>query len=372
MIAAYNEGQAIAPVLAGVRPTGHRIVVVDDGSTDGTADVASNAGAIVIRHPVNLGQGAALQTGITFALSRGAEFIVTFDADGQHSAAHIPDLLAALVVHNADFALGSRFLGEASNIPYARRLLLQAAARFTRLTTRLSLTDTHNGMRAMTRRGAEQIHLRQNRMAHASEILAQIARSGLKYVEVPVTIEYSPYSLGKGQRSTDSISILVDLFVRRLKSMIAQLILTAMLAGIVLYAGHEHRRSPVIAVLFLLAAVAAIYLVWLPSHATGVAHWVGVGRGVDLIIYLWVVISLLVALNLHLKMRVQLELITALAREIAIANASRPHRSGVNSRRSRPGARVDLDGMQLQGDPASTRDKAQPSTGENSRELTSA
>ena len=216
VIAAYNEAQAIAPVLAGVRNTGHGIVVVDDGSTDGTADVASDAGAIVIRHPINLGQGAALQTGITFALLQGAEFIVTFDADGQHRAAHIEELLSALVIHHADFVLGSRFLGEGSNVPPSRRLLLRVATWFTRLTTGLSVTDAHNGMRAMTRRGAEQIHLRQNRMAHASEFLDQIADSGLKYVEVPVIIDYSHYSVGKGQRSSQSINILVDLFVRRL------------------------------------------------------------------------------------------------------------------------------------------------------------
>jgi polyprenyl-phospho-N-acetylgalactosaminyl synthase len=215
-IAAYNEARAIAPVLAGLRNTGHDIVVVDDGSTDGTDEVAAAARAVVVRHSINLGQGAALQTGITFALLQGAEFIVTFDADGQHRAAHIEELLAALVVHRADFVLGSRFLGEGSNIPASRRLLLRAATWFTRLTTGLAVTDAHNGMRAMTRRGAEQIHLRQNRMAHASEFLDQIADSGLKCVEVPVIIDYSHYSVGKGQRSSQSINILVDLFVRKL------------------------------------------------------------------------------------------------------------------------------------------------------------
>jgi polyprenyl-phospho-N-acetylgalactosaminyl synthase len=215
-IAAYNEARAIAPVLASLRNTGHDIVVVDDGSTDGTDEVAAAARAVVVRHSINLGQGAALQTGITFALLQGAEFIVTFDADGQHRAAHIEELLAALVVHRADFVLGSRFLGEGSNIPVSRRLLLRAATWFTRMTTGLAVTDAHNGMRAMTRRGAEQIHLRQNRMAHASEFLDQIADSGLKYVEVPVIIDYSHYSVGKGQRSSQSINILVDLFVRKL------------------------------------------------------------------------------------------------------------------------------------------------------------
>jgi small membrane protein len=103
--------------------------------------------------------------------------------------------------------------------------------------------------------------------------------------------------------------------------MIAQLILTLLLSGVVLYAWREQRRSPVVAKLSLIAALAGIYLVWAPSHASDLAAWAGVGRGVDLIIYVWVVISLLVMLNLHLKLRVQLELITALARQSAIANA---------------------------------------------------
>jgi glycosyltransferase involved in cell wall biosynthesis len=216
VIAAYNEARAIGPVLAGVRGGGRHIVVVDDGSTDVTADLAGHAGVTVVRHPVNLGQGAALQTGITFALSQDADVVVTFDADGQHRAGHIEDLITALLVHGADFALGTRFLGKANNIPQSRRLLLRAATWFTRVTTGLAVTDAHNGMRAMTRRGAEHIHLRQNRMAHASEFLNQVVDSGLPYVEVPVVVDYSRYSLGKGQRATGSIDILIDLCVRRL------------------------------------------------------------------------------------------------------------------------------------------------------------
>ena len=141
---------------------------------------------------------------------------MTFDADGQHRTAEIGRLIDALETHRADFALGSRFLGSAVNVPPLRRMLLRAATLFTRLTTGLALTDAHNGLRAMTRQGALRIRLRQNRMAHASEILGQIAASGLKFVEVPVTIDYSSYSLAKGQRSGDLIVILLDLFARRL------------------------------------------------------------------------------------------------------------------------------------------------------------
>ena len=184
VMAAYNEARVIADVVADVRTTGHRVVVVDDGSKDSTADVAAGAGAIVIKHPINLGQGAGL--------------------------------LDALARHGADYALGSRFRGSSVNLPPSRRALLRAATWFTRATTGLDITDSHNGLRAMTRRGASRIHLRQNRMAHASEILHQIATSGLKYVETPVTIHYSAYSLAKGQTLFDALLIILDLFARRL------------------------------------------------------------------------------------------------------------------------------------------------------------
>jgi glycosyltransferase involved in cell wall biosynthesis len=216
VIAAYNEATAIAGVIADVTAAGYRAVVVDDGSRDRTAELAASAGAALVRHPINLGQGAALQTGIEFAVAQGADTIVTFDADGQHRAADIAGLVDALAHHNADFALGSRFLGTTVNMPTSRRWLLMAASWFTRATTGLSITDSHNGLRAMTRRGASHIQLRQNRMAHASEILHQIASSDLKYVETPVTIHYSAYSLAKGQTLFDAVLIVLDLLARRL------------------------------------------------------------------------------------------------------------------------------------------------------------
>ena len=216
VIAAYNEAAMIGSVIGEVRRAGYRVVLVDDGSTDATAQAARAAGAVLIQHPFNLGQGAALQSGIDLALANGAEVIVTFDADGQHGAADISRLTDALAEENADFVLGSRFLETSSNIPPLRRVLLKAATVFTRITTGLRLTDAHNGLRAMTRRGAGAIRLRQNRMAHASELLAQIGASGLRYVERPVTIHYSAYSIAKGQKTSDSVVILLDLFAHAL------------------------------------------------------------------------------------------------------------------------------------------------------------
>ena len=214
--AAYNEAAMIGRVVSELRRAGYLTVVVDDGSADATGPIAAAAGAHVVTHPLNLGQGAALQTGMDYALSRGAEVLVTFDADGQHRVADIRRLVEALARERAAFALGSRFLGEAQDLPPLRRLILRAATVFTRLTTGLRLTDSHNGLRALTRRGAAAIRLRQNRMAHASEILAEIARSRLPYVEVPVSIEYTAYSLAKGQRLSDSVLILLDLLAQGL------------------------------------------------------------------------------------------------------------------------------------------------------------
>ena len=216
VIPAYNEGSVISFVVGEIKQAGYAVVVVDDGSSDATAEEARTAGAVVINHPFNLGQGAALQTGIDYALAQPAEVIVTFDADGQHRFSDISHLAEALVQERADFALGSRFLGQAPTVPPLRRALLCAATLFTRLTTGLQVTDTHNGLRAMTRRGAAAIRLRQNRMAHASEWLSQIAASGLRYVERPVAVEYTAYSMAKGQTIGDAVPILVDLFARRL------------------------------------------------------------------------------------------------------------------------------------------------------------
>ena len=216
VIAAFNEAAVIEPIVSDIVRRNYSVVLVDDGSQDKTGQIALAAGATVVTHPVNLGQGAALQTGMKFAIQQGAHAIVTFDADGQHRPSDIARLVDALEQTNADYVLGSRFLGSSRGMPLRRRLLLHAAIWFTRVVTGLRLTDTHNGLRAMSREGAQRISLRQNRMAHASELLQQIAASELPYIEVPLTIEYTRYSLAKGQGLADSVAILFDLSVQKL------------------------------------------------------------------------------------------------------------------------------------------------------------
>lgn len=213
---AYNEGQSVgAAVTAALRCFDH-VVVVDDGSRDDTADQARQAGAFVIRHPVNLGQGAALQTGFNWALERGATWVVTLDSDGQHDPQDAVALLALAATEQADAALGSRFLGRTEGMPASRRLLLKCALAFQNATAGIRLTDVHNGLRVLSHRALRRIQITQDRMAHASELVSQLGACGLKVVEGPVTIRYTEYSLAKGQSSIGALHILLDLLMARL------------------------------------------------------------------------------------------------------------------------------------------------------------
>ena len=216
VVPAYNEGQAVADVIRDLRRLYPNVIVIDDGSKDDTAQVAAAAGATVLRQVINRGQGAALQTGIEFALAAGAAFIVTFDSDGQHAV----DDIAALVdpIHRGtwDISLGSRFLGRTENMPATRRLLLKGAVLFTRTVSRVRITDAHNGLRAFSRRAAQKIEITLDRMAHASELIDQIRDTGLPYGEVPVHIRYTDYSTSKGQSSSGAIKILIHYFLKYL------------------------------------------------------------------------------------------------------------------------------------------------------------
>ena len=216
IIPAFNEETRLAIVLHGLRDKTFSIVVVDDGSGDRTASVAKNAGAVVLRHLINRGQGAALRTGIQFALEHGAEEIITFDADGQHQPEDLSLLITVLRKTGADLVLGSRFLGNAPGIPLHRWCLLKLAVVFTRITTGLNLTDVHNGLRAMTAEAARKLTFTEDGMAHASQILSMAARLRLRVHEVPCSIVYSEQSLAKGQRSTAAFRILGRLAISRL------------------------------------------------------------------------------------------------------------------------------------------------------------
>jgi glycosyltransferase involved in cell wall biosynthesis len=219
IVAKYDESASVTAVVTGLRERFDTVVCVDDGSSDGCGELARRAGATVLTHAVNLGQGAALRTGIDFALADARlRHFVTFDADGQHRVADAAAMLRTAREGQADVVLGSRFLGtRPAGMPWTRRMVLRLAVRFTNLTTGLRLTDTHNGLRVLNRRAAERLRFQLAGMAHASELLTGITRNGLSVEEHGVAVLYTAHSLAKGQPSVNAVNIVFDLFVHRLR-----------------------------------------------------------------------------------------------------------------------------------------------------------
>lgn len=214
VIPLFNEATVIGQVISELREEFLNVVCIDDGSRDGSGDVARAAGARVVRHPINLGQGAALQTGFEYALERGTKFVVTFDADGQH---RVVDALAMLErARNEDLAVvfGSRFLDDRTKPGLMKKIVLKTAVWVTNVTTRTRLTDAHNGLRVIREDALRRIKLRQDRMAHGTEIVVQLGRTGLPYAEQPVEVIYTDYSKAKGQSLLNSVNILIDLVIR--------------------------------------------------------------------------------------------------------------------------------------------------------------
>ncbi len=215
VIPVYNEGQVIADVAEQVLKVFPNIVCVNDGSSDDSVQKILSTQAHLVRHPVNLGQGAALQTGLTYALAQpGAKYFVTFDADGQHQTDDAEKMVALLREDAADVVLGSRFIEQTDQVPLLKRVVLRTAAAVSPTARRLKLTDSHNGLRALNRKAALKLRITMNGMAHASEIVGLLARSDLRVTEIPVDILYTEYSRSKGQSLLNGVNILFDISLR--------------------------------------------------------------------------------------------------------------------------------------------------------------
>jgi glycosyltransferase involved in cell wall biosynthesis len=211
----YNEAQVVREVIEKAREVFPYVVCVDDGSSDDSAARARAAGGVVVQHPFNMGQGAALRTGLDYALTDAeADFFVTFDSDGQHRVEDALAMVELLAAGEFDVVIGSRFLDGRTQPGLLKRMVLKTAVFFQNLSTGVRLTDAHNGLRAFNRVAASRIRIEQNRMAHASEIVAEIGRNGLRYAELPVHVVYTEYSRSKGQSLWNSINILNDLYVK--------------------------------------------------------------------------------------------------------------------------------------------------------------
>lgn len=216
VIAAYNEERTISQVLQDIEKYVDWIVVVDDGSSDHTSQQAKGRKVILLKHPFNLGQGAALQTGFEYAKRKMADIVITYDADGQFLAKDIPKLIEPIMQNKADIVLGSRFLGKTVNMPYSRLLTLKMGIIFTFIFSNLKLTDVYNGLRALNQIALQKITITQNRLAHASEILDKIKTNNLRFREIPVTVKYTRYSKQKGEKNLNAVKVFVDLVSRKL------------------------------------------------------------------------------------------------------------------------------------------------------------
>jgi glycosyltransferase involved in cell wall biosynthesis len=211
----YNEAEVISEVIAGLRERFSHVLCVDDGSTDNSVALAQASGARVIRHPMNLGQGAALQTGFDYVSAQpDATHIITFDADGQHLVRDAMEMLELAQRKRISIIFGSRFLDKRTKPGMRKRIVLKVAVLMTRAITGLRLTDAHNGLRVLSMEAIGKIRLEQNGMSHATEIVHQLAKAKLSWQEYPVEVLYTEYSKRKGQSLLNSINILIDLLVR--------------------------------------------------------------------------------------------------------------------------------------------------------------
>jgi glycosyltransferase involved in cell wall biosynthesis len=217
IIPVYNEGSVIKGVLEEIFETYEHVVCVNDGSSDDSGAEILKTKAYLVNHPINMGQGAALQTGVEFARQiQNVEYFVTYDADGQHRLDDVGVMIRTIQKDKVDIVLGSRFLGSAVNMPKMKRRILKLAISFSNATSGIKLTDTHNGLRVFTKKVADDLQITMPDMSHASEILEIMAKKHLSYTEVPVTIQYTEYSMKKGQTIMNAINIAFDTLLRKI------------------------------------------------------------------------------------------------------------------------------------------------------------
>jgi glycosyltransferase involved in cell wall biosynthesis len=215
VVPAFNEAGIIGDVIAELLSVFPNVVCVDDGSADDTGDIALRAGAHLVRHPVNLGQGAAIQTGVEYARSRpGAQVFATFDADGQHRVSDVLTMIDRLTAEAADIVIGTRFGPGVSRPPLLKRVVLQTAAWLSPRGRRLGLTDTNNGLRVFNKTVADRLDITMNGMSHATEFIMLIDENRWRVVEQPVEVLYTEYSSAKGQPLLNGVNIIVDGFLR--------------------------------------------------------------------------------------------------------------------------------------------------------------
>jgi glycosyltransferase involved in cell wall biosynthesis len=223
IVPAFNEARVIQNTLRNLPPAidgidSITVVVVDDGSSDATADEVMSSGdvrVVLLRHAINRGLGGALGTGLAYARQQGADFVVTYDADGQHAPEDIGNVLAPLLEGRADAVIGSRLLSP-KGMPWYRIIGNWGLNVITLFVFGMWTTDSQSGLRGFSRTALQKIDIRMDRMEVSSEFIKEIRRCRLRYAEVPIRAIYSDYSLAKGQRNLNGFNILIRLVLHRL------------------------------------------------------------------------------------------------------------------------------------------------------------
>lgn len=215
VVPAYNEERVLQSVLKSIKNQGFRnIIVVDDGSTDRTYEIAKKSGVVVLRNVINRGLGCSLSIGITAALKLGADIIVTCDADGQHNPRDIKRLIAPILKKQADVVIGSRVF-KREDTPIMRIVVNKISNLVTYLLFGIYCTDTQSGFRAFSREAAGKINIQTSRMEVSSEIIFEVRKNNLRLKEIPIKSIYTEYSLSKGQKVSNAFNILSKLFFKK-------------------------------------------------------------------------------------------------------------------------------------------------------------
>ncbi|MBD3362733.1 glycosyltransferase [Candidatus Dojkabacteria bacterium] len=217
ILPAYNEATRIGKVIKKIKKEGFKnIIVVDDGSTDQTSLIAKKLDAYVISHMINLGPGAATQTGFTAALNKNAAIVVTIDADGQHNPKDIHKLVQPILDQEADIVFGSRIKKKGNQIPFIRKTFNFIANIITLLLSSLWLTDSQTGFKALNKKALSNIHLTTNGFEFCTELITQLRNREFEFQEVPIDVTYTQDSLNKGQNFASGINIVFKLFIKAL------------------------------------------------------------------------------------------------------------------------------------------------------------
>lgn len=212
VIPALNEEKNISLVIEKVKKYVDQVIIVDDGSSDNTVNIAKNSQATTLKHLVNRGQGAALQTGNDYCLKNNADIIVHFDADNQFLAEEIPEVIKPLLDNKADIVFGSRFLNKKSKIPVFKKRVIMPLARLINSFLGIVTSDPQSGFRAFNKKTAELIKIENDGMAHCSEILHKAFDYKLRVKEVPITVIYHEF----GNNFSGGLRIIKDLLMGKI------------------------------------------------------------------------------------------------------------------------------------------------------------